>query len=375
MCHEDQSQDEGLFCACVTKDMTAFTHKKQHRPLDGMARCFFNAKGENMQIINYFQCDHQEHWREQIAGYEWRAAKYLAHLLETGEFHSFVGKGTLYLLTDGDKLVSFVSLAERDCIDIDYSPWIGFVHTAPAYRGHRYVGRLIDHACSMAAAHGVQRVYICTDHVGLYEKYGFTYLESRVDQFGGDSRIYVRNTIQIHPLTRDNFNENSLDDFIRHQEVTECWRNVDGEWKLLPVVFVEHWDMPRLREEATELLQFSEEGRAVFGAFVGDRVIGFAALGTRLGSKRQYIELTGFHVSAPYRGRGIGRRLFAAICEAARSTGAEKLYISAQSSRESQAAYKALGCVYAQEIDLIRAAEEPCDVQLEYDLKGRRHHE
>ena len=321
-----------------------------------------------MQIINYFQCGNREHWRTQISGYEWRAAKYLARLLETGEFHSFVGKGTLYLLTDGDKLVSFVSLAERDCIDVPYGPWLGFVHTAPEYRGHRYVGSLINHACRVAAAQGVQRVYICTDHVGLYEKYGFTYLESRVDQFGGESRVYVRETVQIQPLTRENFNENSLDGFIRHQEVTESWRNVDGVWTLVPTVFVTDWDLSVRRWKAGEILKSIGQDDPAFGAFVGDTVVGFAALGERLGSRQQYMELWNFHVSKPWRGQGIGRRLFAAACDAARHAGAEKLYISAQSSRESQAAYRALGCVHAQEIDPVRAEEEPCDVQLEYDL-------
>lgn len=39
------------------------------------------------------------------------------------------------------------------------------------------------------------------------------------------------------------------------------------------------------------------------------------------------------------------------------------------SSKESQAAYRALGCVHAGEIDPARAAKEPCDVQMEYDLR------
>ena len=148
-----------------------------------------------MQIIDYFKAENQANWLTQIASYEWRAAKHLARLLENGEFHSKVGKGTLYLLTDGDKLVSFASLAQRDYLDAPYGPWIGFVHTAPEYRGHRYVGMLIDHACQVAGKHGVQTVYINTDHVGLYEKYGFTYLENRVTIFGEDSRIYVRATV------------------------------------------------------------------------------------------------------------------------------------------------------------------------------------
>ena len=145
-----------------------------------------------MQIIDYFACENQAHWLAQIAAYEWRAARFLAELLEKGTFHDAVGKGTVCLLTEGDDLVSFLTLAERDCVDVPYGPWIGFVHTAPEYRGHRHVGKLIDHACAAAREQGATRVYLCTDHVGLYEKYGFTYLENRVSIYGEDSRVYVR---------------------------------------------------------------------------------------------------------------------------------------------------------------------------------------
>lgn len=145
-----------------------------------------------MQIIDYLACDNQSHWLAAIAENEWRAAKFLAELLRKGEFHRAVGEGTVFLLADGDKLVSFLTLAERDCVDAPYGPWIGFVHTAPEYRGHRYVGKLIDHACTVAREYGAARVYLCTDHVGLYEKYGFIYLENRVSIYDEDSRIYVR---------------------------------------------------------------------------------------------------------------------------------------------------------------------------------------
>ena len=181
--------------------------------------------------------------------------------------------------------------------------------------------------------------------------------------------------IEIRQLTRDNFHADSLDGFIRHQEVTECWRCVDGEWQLLPIAFTEDWDLPRLHDEAADLLRTIDEGKPVIGAFDGVKVVGYAQLGERLGSRGQYIELVGFHVSEPYRRQGIGCRLFSAICESARAAGADKLYISAHSSKESQAAYHALGCVYAEEIDSIRAANEPCDVQMEYDLKGAHPHE
>lgn len=159
-----------------------------------------------MEIIEYFHAKRPLHWLEQIRQCEWRAAKFLAQLLEEDTFHQTLGEGALYLLVDGDRLVSFLTLAERDCIDApECSPWIGFVHTAPEYRGHRYVGRLIDHALRCAGEHGAQQVYICTDHVGLYEKYGFTYVENRMSIYGEDSRVYVCQTrpCRIRLLTEE----------------------------------------------------------------------------------------------------------------------------------------------------------------------------
>ena len=48
--------------------------------------------------------------------------------------------------------------------------------------------------------------------------------------------------------------------------------------------------------------------------------------------------------------------------------GVQKLYISAHSSKESQDAYRKLGCVHAKEIIPELAELEPCDAQMEYAL-------
>ena len=44
-------------------------------------------------------------------------------------------------------------------------------------------------------------------------------------------------TIHYEILNGKNFNTYSLDHFVRHQQVSECWRNVDGQWKLIPIEF------------------------------------------------------------------------------------------------------------------------------------------
>ena len=45
--------------------------------------------------------------------------------------------------------------------------------------------------------------------------------------------------IQYEKLNECNFGEHSLDHFIRRQEVQECWRRAAGQWRLLPVAYVE----------------------------------------------------------------------------------------------------------------------------------------
>lgn len=175
--------------------------------------------------------------------------------------------------------------------------------------------------------------------------------------------------ISYKKLTENNFNDSSLDGFVRHQEVKECRRRINGEWRLMPMEFTEDWDSTVLREKAAEVMDFIGGKGFAYGAFSDDKIVGFITVSRSLfGSRGQYAELVMFQVSEPYRGHGIGRRLFGLACEEARSIGAERLYISAHSSKESQAAYNKLGCTEAEEINKEIAENEPFDVQMEYKL-------
>ena len=175
--------------------------------------------------------------------------------------------------------------------------------------------------------------------------------------------------IEIIKLPDPRFHVYSLDDFIRHQAVTECWRNTDGGWKLLPIAFTEDWGLEKCREEAAEIIDRINRDLIAFAAVENDKIVGYITVVTkRIGSRKQYLQLEAFEVSEPYRGRGIGKRLFTNACKNAKEIGAEKLYISAHSSKESQAAYRALGCTPAEEVNERLAAAEPFDVQMEYRL-------
>lgn len=176
-------------------------------------------------------------------------------------------------------------------------------------------------------------------------------------------------TIHYEKINEKNFNSHSLDHFVRHQRVRECWRNVDGQWKLIPIEFEENWTVEQCQKIAADVALRMGNDQTAIGAFDGEEVIGFITVSHNIfGNTAKYVELVCFQVSEPYRGKKIGKTLFYKACEEAKRLGADKLYISAHSSKESQAAYKAIGCVHAKEINQKLAQEEPCDVQLEYVL-------
>ena len=177
------------------------------------------------------------------------------------------------------------------------------------------------------------------------------------------------NEIRFSRLDDNNFTGRSLDLFVRHQTVTECWRRTDGDWKLVPIMYEENWSLEQCREIAENVRLHMNLDQTGFGVFSGKRIVGFATVSHQIfGATARYAELVCFQISEEYRRQGIGRKLFSMVCEEALRLGAEKLYISSHSSKESQAAYRALGCTPAEEINASRVAEEPFDVQLEYRL-------
>ena len=147
-----------------------------------------------MQVIKYYQAENQAHWREEIGKGDWSAAELLADWLKNDKLKQICGDSAeVYMLIDGNKLVSFATLAPQDEIDApELTPWIGFVYTFPVYRGRRNVGKLLSHICDALKSAGTEKVYISTDEIGLYEKYGFTFWQIMPTREGKPTRVYVK---------------------------------------------------------------------------------------------------------------------------------------------------------------------------------------
>ena len=147
-----------------------------------------------MQIINYFTSNNKEHWLNEISKSDWSAGQYLYYLLKENKLCELVGEGArVLILAEGDELISFCTLAKMDDIQpTDLTPWMGWIYTFPAHRGKHLAGKLLSHAEKLAKDDGASNVYISTNHVGLYEKYGYNFLRTMKDVEGEDSRVYTK---------------------------------------------------------------------------------------------------------------------------------------------------------------------------------------
>ena len=107
----------------------------------------------------------------------WPAGKALAERMRGEKFR---GWECVIAAFDENKVAGFCVLSETDCLpDAPYCPWIGFVFVDIPYRGNRLSASLIDAAAAQARTAGFDRIFLVSDHLGLYEKYGFTAIDRR----------------------------------------------------------------------------------------------------------------------------------------------------------------------------------------------------
>lgn len=98
-----------------------------------------------------------------------------------------------YLCLDGDRIAGGLGVIENDFHDRkDLAPNICAVYTESAYRGRGVAGRLLDAAVRDLRAAGISPVYLVTDHVGFYERYGWTFhCLAHEDGTARPTRVYI----------------------------------------------------------------------------------------------------------------------------------------------------------------------------------------
>lgn len=82
------------------------------------------------------------------------------------------------ILVDKDKLIGFISIFPSDCDERkELTPWYATMYVKEEYRLNGYSKVLNDAILEEAKRKGFKRLYLKTDLVNYYEKFGATFLE------------------------------------------------------------------------------------------------------------------------------------------------------------------------------------------------------
>ena len=125
-----------------------------------------------------------EKWGVPEAAYLACMEAYLTHETEYG----------WYLCLDGGRIVGGLGVIENDFHDRkDLSPNVCAVYTEPDCRGRGIAGTLLDFAVDDMRSKGITPLYLVSDHIGFYERYGWEFLcMVRCEDRPEMSRLYIR---------------------------------------------------------------------------------------------------------------------------------------------------------------------------------------
>jgi len=218
-----------------------------------------------------------------------------------------------YLLEKDDKIIGSCGLITNDFISrMDLYPWACGLFIEEEYRGNAYGSLLLERAKRDSRKAGFKNMYLSTDHVNFYEKYGFHYIGQGYHPWGEESRIY----------------EISLDiqtDFVIRQETEKDW---DEIYKLIYTAFrtanVKDGDeqdfavgLRNSDRYIPELALVAEQN----GRLIGHIMLTKTTVTQPSGSHYEALLLAPVSVLLEYRDIGVGAALINESCRIAREMG------------------------------------------------------
>jgi N-acetylglutamate synthase-like GNAT family acetyltransferase len=96
-----------------------------------------------------------------------------------------------YILEKEETFIGCGGLITNDFISRgDLYPWVCSVFIEETHRGNAYGSLILEKAKADTKKFGFDSLYLSTQHIGLYEKYGFRYIGQGYHPWGDTSRIY-----------------------------------------------------------------------------------------------------------------------------------------------------------------------------------------
>lgn len=120
----------------------------------------------------------------------WSAGKFLANDMADNIFTDWE---RVVVAIEQGKIAGYCTVTKSDCIpNLSYTPYIGFLFVGEEYRGKRLSQKIIEFSMAYLKQVGFTEVYLVSDHVNLYEKYGFEVIDRQIAPWGEEEKIYMQ---------------------------------------------------------------------------------------------------------------------------------------------------------------------------------------
>lgn len=114
-------------------------------------------------------------------------------LAEKMERDSFLDWERIFVTIENNKIIWFCTFTKEDWIpDCGYFPFVWFIFVDGNYRWKRISERIINSVEEYAKTLNFKKLYIVSDHKGLYEKYWFDKCDERNDELWRTETIFSR---------------------------------------------------------------------------------------------------------------------------------------------------------------------------------------
>ncbi|MCR5737341.1 MAG: GNAT family N-acetyltransferase [Eubacterium sp.] len=148
-----------------------------------------------MSNYKYFTLDQVPELKDEAAEWfhnKWGVPKE-AYLECMDAFLNNETKNGWYLCLDGDRIIAGMGVIDNDFHDRkDLSPNVCAVYTEEDYRCQGIAGNLLNLVVDDMKKRDVSPIYLVTDHIGFYEKYGWEfYCMAQGDDEPEMTRLYI----------------------------------------------------------------------------------------------------------------------------------------------------------------------------------------
>jgi GNAT superfamily N-acetyltransferase len=104
-----------------------------------------------------------------------------------------------YIAVRHEAIIGTYALLRNELISRqDLFPWLACLYVTPECRGQKIGSKLLEHALQETRKIGSDKLYLCTDLDGYYEKYGWTHVADGYIFTGDETKIYAA-TADVQP--------------------------------------------------------------------------------------------------------------------------------------------------------------------------------